>query len=114
MTRYPFRPGFVTQSLDGQPVGLLLGDLPGWDVGTWALVNMPGFWLEAGPDVVWCMRATPVAPALTMLDLWWLVHADAVEGQDYDVERVTGFWHATGGQDGRVGHDPTVPDVKLT
>jgi glycine betaine catabolism A len=99
VSRYPFRPGFVTQSLDGRPVGLLLGELPGWDAGTWAIVNYPGFWLESGPDVVWCMRATPVTPTLTWLDQWWLVREDAAAGKDYDVERVTAFWHATGGQD---------------
>jgi Rieske 2Fe-2S family protein len=104
-TRYPYRPGFVTESLDGKPVGPLLGDLPDWDTGVFAIVQYPGFWLEAGPDVVWCMRATPVAPTRTLLDLWWLVREDAVEGVDYEVERVTGFWRTTGNQDWKLCED---------
>ena len=41
----------------------------------------------------------PAAPDRTLLRTNWLVHADAVEGEDYDVEALTKVWRATNEQD---------------
>lgn len=41
----------------------------------------------------------PVAPNQTLLRTVWLVNKDAVEGQDYDLERLTEVWRATNHQD---------------
>jgi glycine betaine catabolism A len=98
-TRYPFRPGYVSESLDGQPVAPLLGTLTDRDAGVFAIVNLPNFWLEASSDYVWTMRLTPVSPTRTLVDTWWSVRADAEEGIDYNIERLTAFWRATGEQD---------------
>jgi Rieske 2Fe-2S family protein len=51
------------------------------------------------------MRTTPVAPTRTRVDVCWLVREDAMEGADYDVERVTAFWKATGEQDWKLCED---------
>ncbi len=97
--RYPMRPGFVTESLDGQPVAPLLGRLSEPDAGILAIVMFPNFWFEASADYACSMRRTPLSPTLCEVEATWLVHPDAVEGQDYDVERVTAFWRITGEQD---------------
>lgn len=99
VSRYPFRPGWVSESLDGQPVAPLLGDLTDRDAGVFAIVQYPNFWLEASSDYCWTMRTTPLEPTRTRVDLAWLVREDAVEGVDYEVERVVAFWKATGEQD---------------
>jgi Rieske 2Fe-2S family protein len=98
-SRYPFAYGFVCESLDGQPVAPLLGRLQDHDAGIFAIVMYPNFWLEASSDHVWTMQMTPLTPTRSEIILRWLVRADAVEGRDYDVERVMGFWTATSEQD---------------
>jgi phenylpropionate dioxygenase-like ring-hydroxylating dioxygenase large terminal subunit len=98
-SRYPMRPGFVSESLDGQPVAPLLGRLKDRDAGVLAIVMFPNFWFEASSDYVCSMRRTPISPTLCEVEASWLVHQDAVEGRDYDVERVTAFWRTTGEQD---------------
>jgi len=105
VTRYPFRPGFVSESLDGKPVAPLMGDLTDRDAGVFAIVQYPNFWLEASSDYCWTMRTTPLAPTRTLVDLAWLVREDAVEGVDYEVERVIAFWKATGEQDWKLCED---------
>ncbi len=41
----------------------------------------------------------PIAPDKTLVRTSWLVHEDAVEGEDYDVENLTAVWKATNAQD---------------
>jgi phenylpropionate dioxygenase-like ring-hydroxylating dioxygenase large terminal subunit len=98
-SRYPMRQGFVSESLDGQPVAPLLGRLKDRNAGILAIVMFPDFWFEASSDYVCSMRRTPISPTLCEVETSWLVHEDAVEGRDYDVERVTAFWRITGEQD---------------
>ena len=40
----------------------------------------------------------PVAPGRTLVRTTWLVAKDAVEGVDYDVDRLTEVWRATNEQ----------------
>lgn len=104
-TRYPFRPGFVSESLDGKPVAPLLGELTDPDAGVFAIVTYPNFWLEASSDYCWTMRITPLSATQTEAELTWLVREDAVEGVDYDLERLTAFWKATAHQDYKLCED---------
>ena len=46
--------------------------------------------------------AFPLAPDRTRVRSVWLVHKDAVEGVDYDVENLTRVWKATNEQDARL------------
>lgn len=92
--RFYLRPGWVTESMDGQPVAPLMGDLPGWDTGVFAIVTLPNLLLEANSDYVVTLRIIPVAAARTQAEVNWLVRADATEGIDYDTERLTAFWFA--------------------
>lgn len=41
----------------------------------------------------------PLAPGKTLVRTKWLVHKDAVEGVDYDLDRLTAVWTATNDQD---------------
>ena len=41
----------------------------------------------------------PLAPGKTLVRMKWLVHKDAVEGVDYDIDRLTAVWKATNEQD---------------
>jgi phenylpropionate dioxygenase-like ring-hydroxylating dioxygenase large terminal subunit len=97
--RFPLRKGFVSQSLDGKPVAPVMGSYPDRDMGALAVVVYPTFWYESSSDHAMAMSFLPAGPTLTKVDMAWFVHPDAVEGKDYDVDRVTAFWRATGEQD---------------
>jgi Rieske 2Fe-2S family protein len=43
---------------------------------------------------------TPISPDKTLLRTSWLVHEDAVEGVDYDPDRLAALWRKTNEQDG--------------
>ena len=40
-----------------------------------------------------------MSPELTNFEIIWLVHQDAQEGRDYEVERLKWLWHVTTLQD---------------
>jgi Rieske 2Fe-2S family protein len=42
----------------------------------------------------------PLSPERTLLRTKWLVHKDAVEGVDYDLDNLTKVWLLTNKQDG--------------
>jgi Rieske 2Fe-2S family protein len=60
---------------------------------------LPFIWLTFCCDYAMLFRLTPVAPLLTEVEITWLVREDAVEGRDYDVDRVTWLWKLTSEED---------------
>lgn len=100
--RYPLRPGFESYSLDGKKVSMPMGLHKDHDAGVVGLVNYPNFWMDAVSDYVWTMKVTPVDAATTDVEFCWLVNANAVEGKDFSLEHLTGFWEITGEQDGKL------------
>jgi phenylpropionate dioxygenase-like ring-hydroxylating dioxygenase large terminal subunit len=100
--RYPLRPGVESYSLDGKKISLPMGLHKNYDAGVVGLVNYPNFWMDAVSDYVWTMRVTAVTPYATDVEFCWLVDANAVEGKDYDLKRLTEFWEITGEQDGQL------------
>jgi glycine betaine catabolism A len=97
--RTPMAPGFVTESLDGEPVGPLMGDYTAYDVGTLRVRTVPNFWCHASADHAVLTRLVPSGPDCTLVTVQWLVHRDAVEGRDYELKRLLPFWRQTSEQD---------------
>ncbi len=100
--RYPLRPGVESYSVDGKKVCIPMGRHKDHDAGVIGLVNYPNFWMDAVSDYVWTMRVTGITAATTDVEFCWLVDKDAVEGKDYDLQRLTEFWEITGEQDGQL------------
>lgn len=98
-SRIVLNDGFVSQSLDGQPVAPLMGSLSERDVGALVLVIRPNFWFEAPGDYAWGIWMMPSGPTTTEVHAFWWVHPSAVEGVDYDLQRLTAFWKVTMQQD---------------
>lgn len=98
--RYPLRPGIESYSIDGKKVCIPMGDHKDHDAGVIGLVNYPNFWMDAVSDYIWTMKITATSAFTTDVEFCWLVDNDAVEGQDYDLKRLTEFWDTTGEQDG--------------
>lgn len=97
--RVAIRPGFVTQSHDGQPLAPLLGDYTEYDGGITSFMHFPLIWYVVSNDHALLTRFTPVSQLETELELTWLVRDDAVEGRDYDPEAVCWLWRVTAEQD---------------
>lgn len=100
--RYPLRPGVDSYSLDGKKVSIPMGGHIDYDAGIIGLVNYPNFWMDAVSDYIWTMRVTPLNELTTDVEFSWLVDANAIEGKDYTLERLTEFWEITGDQDGKL------------
>jgi Rieske 2Fe-2S family protein len=94
--RTPIRPGWSTQSADGKPLALLMGDFKQYDGAVTGLNFYPLSFAVLNNDYAVLLRFTPLSPLLTDVEFTWVVHKDAVEGVDFDPERVRWLWHATG------------------
>ena len=68
-----------------------LGDLHLWTHTSWHHIMS---------DHAVCTFLLPLAPERTLVTSKWLVHKDAIEGVDYDLETLTHVWQATNEQDG--------------
>lgn len=80
-------------------VNKLLGDLDDPKLGRLSMHTQPNFWCHFMADHAITFAVLPIAPDKTLVRTTWLVHEDAVEGVDYDVEELTHVWRATNSQD---------------
>lgn len=94
------KPGTRTFSMDGQ----LVSQKPLGGDGTWhdeiaALSWFPNFGVFVYPDHAVTYSWIPIAPDRTLFRSTWLVHEDAVEGTDYDVDKVVAMADITNIED---------------
>ncbi|MHC1561558.1 aromatic ring-hydroxylating oxygenase subunit alpha [Actinomycetospora sp. C-140] len=95
IARLPLREGYVSETLDGQPLAPPMGTLSDPDVGSLRVVSLPNMWGHANADYAMTTRLTPVDVATTDVELCFLVARDAVVDED-DLAAV---WRATSEQD---------------
>jgi Rieske 2Fe-2S family protein len=99
IVRVPMARG-LSFTMDGQPASsLLMGDLPDFDVGSVRLLHFPNTWNHALGDHALAFRVLPLDAQRTAVTTKWMVHKDAIEGVDYDLEKLTKVWLATNDQD---------------
>ncbi len=89
-------PGYVSGSLDGQAVSILLPNIQEWNNETNVVTTAEstGYW-QCYDDHVAVARFTPRTEKFTDCEIVWLVHPDAVEGRDFDPDNVKALWHVT-------------------
>lgn len=100
--RTVFREGWVTQSLDGQPVSIPMGDFKNYHLGNLRVSTLPTLWHHANPDYSMSTRVIPLSAETTHVRVTWLVRENAVEGKDYTLEKLLPMWKLTGEQDWRL------------
>lgn len=91
--------GWVSESMDGKQVATLMGSYSDADVGTLRARTLPNFWNHSSCDHGVSTLLLPCGPRKTLARVTWLVHEDAVEGRDYQLERLMPFWQLTSEQD---------------
>jgi glycine betaine catabolism A len=98
--RYPLNPGFETMSLDGNMlVSRRLASLDASSLGGLRWATEANSFCHVFADYAMMFAAVPIGPQETRVTCKWLVHRDAREGTDYDIERLTELWTATNLQD---------------
>jgi glycine betaine catabolism A len=103
--RMPLRAGAASYTHSGGvAVQKPLSDAiaPSANIGALLLFHYPTTWNHVLGDHAITFRVLPLGPQRTELTTKWLVHADAVEGVDYDLEELTRVWLATNEQDRRI------------
>ena len=101
IARLPLANGAVTQSIDGRLVcQKLIGPFTSPESSSLSVWTQPNSWHHFCCDHVVSFSLTPVAANRTLLRTSWLVHEDAVEGVDYDPDRIAALWRKTNTQDG--------------
>ena len=104
--RMPLLPGAKSFTMDLKPaVSKVLGRVKDDTAGTLSKYHYPTTWNHFLPDHSIVFRVTPLTPTTTEVATKWLVHKDAVEGVDYDLNRLTEVWIATNDEDRRVVED---------
>jgi glycine betaine catabolism A len=91
--------GWVSESMDGRQVSTLMGSYSDADVGTVRTRTLPNFWNHSSCDHGVSTRLLPAGPRKTLARVSWLVHENAVEGRDYQLDKLMPFWQLTSEQD---------------
>ncbi|MAW52631.1 MAG: hypothetical protein CME01_07375 [Geminicoccus sp.] len=94
-SRHSLYEAYDTGSKDGKPVAPLLGALKGYDQGASDLyVGMLNPILIYN-DYAVIYRFVPVDHQTSIQEIIWLVHEEAEEGRDYDLEHLCWLWDVT-------------------
>jgi len=100
VARLPLANGAVSQTMDGQiACAKLLGPFTEPNNSSLSVWTQPNSWHHFCCDHIVSFSLMPMTPDRTLVRTSWLVHEDAVEGVDYDVENLTAVWRATNVQD---------------
>jgi Rieske 2Fe-2S family protein len=98
--RFPLNEGCASMTVDGRRVvEKLMCEAGDGDIGSLRWAIEPHSFCHATADHLFTFSAVPVAPDETLVVAKWLVHKDAVEGVDYELDKLTALWTATNLQD---------------
>ncbi|MGH8254572.1 MAG: aromatic ring-hydroxylating oxygenase subunit alpha [Steroidobacteraceae bacterium] len=97
--RSALQPGHLTASEDGQAVAPLMGAFRQHDGSSTYFDVGPISDFLAYPDYGLIYRFIPRSADRTEMEVIWLVHADALAGRDYSVERLSWLWQLTSVED---------------
>jgi Rieske 2Fe-2S family protein len=103
--RYSLYDGACTGAEGGAPVAPLMGAFTEYDGGVTSVHFVPTSFFIAYPDHGVLYRFIPNTPRTCSLEVVWLIKANAREGVDYDLEKLTWLWRVTSEQDKRIVED---------
>jgi Rieske 2Fe-2S family protein len=91
--------GYESESMDGKRVAPLMGEYKHSHVGILRMRTLPNFWNHSSCDHAVTTQLLPAGLQTTKARVFWLVHEDAQEGVDYDLDKLLPFWQLTSEQD---------------
>ncbi len=98
--RLPLDRDGESQTLDAKAASKkLLGGFEQADLGGLSFWTQPNSWHHFMSDHIVSFSVIPLSATETLVRTKWLVHQDAQEGVDYDVDNLTAVWRATNDQD---------------
>jgi Rieske 2Fe-2S family protein len=103
-TRTPLLPDVESYTMTGQRAVRtnLSDDVSAERIGSLLLFHYPTTWNHVLIDHAVTFRVLPISANETAVTTKWLVHKDAIEGRDYDLEELTHVWTETNHQDRRI------------
>ena len=102
LVRIPFVGDGVSYTMDGKAAAPLIPGMPFANAGSLLFFYYPNTWNHFLSDSVLHFRILPLSATTSEVTSYWLVHKDAIEGRDYDLNRLTEVWIATNDEDRRV------------
>ena len=93
--RTPLKEGMFTETKSGKPVSKLMGDFKEYDCGYTSVGTSPFNSLLMCNDFATLFTFIPISSLHTQVELMWLVHKDAEEGKDYNLEEMIWMWNLT-------------------
>jgi Rieske 2Fe-2S family protein len=100
IVRMPLKQGTLVMTKDGKAASKkLMGRIKNPQLGSMRILHLPNSWNHMQSDHCVVFQIIPVSAQKTLVTTKWLVHKDAEEGVDYDIERLCEVWDATNDQD---------------
>lgn len=104
IVRMPLKKGTKVMTIDGgHGCNKLLGRVKNAELGSMRILHLPNSWNHMQSDHFIVFRVLPISAQETLVTTKWFVHKDAIEGVDYDPERLRKVWDATNEQDKVLG-----------
>jgi len=103
--RYALYDGVKTGGPDGRPVAPLMGEFTDYDGGVTSTHFAPSSFFIAYADHGVIYRFIPLTASASAMEIIWLVNSDAMEGVDYDLDKLTWLWRVTTEADKRITED---------
>jgi len=100
----PLKEGTQVMTIDGgQGCAKTMGRIKNRELGSMRILHLPNSWNHMQSDHFIVFRVLPISAQESLVTTKWFVHKDAVEGVDYDPERLRQVWDATNDQDRVLG-----------
>ena len=100
--RTPLKEGKFTETKSGKPIAKFMGKFKEYDCGYTSVGTSPFNSLLMCNDFATLFTFIPVSTLHTQVELMWLVHKDAEEGKDYNLEEMRWMWDKTTIADKRI------------
>ena len=100
--RTPLKEGKFTETKNGKPIAKLMGKFKEYDSGYTSVGTSPFNSLLMCNDFATLFTFIPKSTLKTDVELMWLVHKDAEEGKDYNVDEMIWMWDVTTIADKRI------------
>ena len=100
--RTPLKEGKYTETKLGKPIAKLMGKFKEYDRGYTSVGTSPFNSLAMCNDFATLFTFIPKSTLHTDVELMWLVHRDAEEGKDYNLEEMIWMWDETTKADKRI------------